>query len=223
MLELSIEVGGTITGEHGVGVEKINQMCVQFPDSRAADVPRGQARVRRARLLNPGKAVPTLAPLRRIRTHARARRQSLLHPELPRFLGRDNRGERSEGARRSGWCEAAARRQPLRIRGGGTQGVSTAAQLRGEVLDTRGYSGIVDYEPTELVVTARVRHAACENSSARWRNAARCLPSSRRTSVPAHARRWVAAGLSGPRRATSGRGARFRARRAHDRRARAAI
>src|SRR5581483_575860 len=30
ILELSIAVGGTITGEHGVGIEKVNQMCVQF-------------------------------------------------------------------------------------------------------------------------------------------------------------------------------------------------
>ena len=61
ILELCIEVGGTITGEHGVGLEKIDQMCVQFEPSeiehfhgvKAAFDPRG--------LLNPGKAVPTLA------------------------------------------------------------------------------------------------------------------------------------------------------------------
>ena len=58
---MCIEVGGTITGEHGVGLEKIDQMCVQFEFSelehfhgvKAAFDPRG--------LLNPGKAVPTLA------------------------------------------------------------------------------------------------------------------------------------------------------------------
>jgi glycolate oxidase len=61
ILELCVEVGGTITGEHGVGREKINQMCVQFAPAeidaffalkRAFD-PLG--------LLNPGKAIPTLA------------------------------------------------------------------------------------------------------------------------------------------------------------------
>jgi glycolate oxidase len=84
VLEKCVEVGGTITGEHGVGVEKINQMCVQFrPDElelfqaikRAFD-PRG--------LLNPGKAVPTLARCAeygRMRVHGGA----LPHPELPRF------------------------------------------------------------------------------------------------------------------------------------------
>jgi glycolate oxidase len=84
VLEKCIEVGGTITGEHGVGIEKINQMCVQFrPDEldafravkRAFD-PRG--------LLNPGKAVPTLARCAeygRMHVHAGA----LAHTDLPRF------------------------------------------------------------------------------------------------------------------------------------------
>jgi glycolate oxidase len=61
ILELCVAVGGTITGEHGVGREKINQMCVQFTNDeieafaaiKAAFDPKG--------LLNPGKAVPTLA------------------------------------------------------------------------------------------------------------------------------------------------------------------
>ncbi|MDP2794480.1 MAG: FAD-linked oxidase C-terminal domain-containing protein [Sulfurisoma sp.] len=59
ILELSVAVGGTITGEHGVGIEKVRQMCVQFSREeletfralKAAFDPRG--------LLNPGKVVPT--------------------------------------------------------------------------------------------------------------------------------------------------------------------
>jgi glycolate oxidase len=84
VLEKCVEVGGTITGEHGVGVEKIDQMCVQFGAAeleafhavkRAFD-PRG--------LLNPGKAVPTLA---RCAEHGRMRVRGgkLPHPGLPRF------------------------------------------------------------------------------------------------------------------------------------------
>ncbi|TMH38170.1 MAG: FAD-binding protein [Betaproteobacteria bacterium] len=84
ILELCIEAGGTITGEHGVGIEKINEMCVQFAPlelerfhaiKRAFD-PEG--------LLNPGKAVPTLhrcAEMGRMHVH----RGQLPHPELPRF------------------------------------------------------------------------------------------------------------------------------------------
>ncbi|HEX2530181.1 MAG TPA: FAD-linked oxidase C-terminal domain-containing protein [Burkholderiaceae bacterium] len=60
ILELCVEVGGTITGEHGVGIEKINSMCVQFaPEELAAFMA-----VKRAfdteYLLNPDKAIPTL-------------------------------------------------------------------------------------------------------------------------------------------------------------------
>jgi glycolate oxidase len=84
VLEKCVAVGGTITGEHGVGVEKINQMCVQF---RSAELELFHA-VKRAfdprGLLNPGKAVPTLA---RCAEHGRMRvhRGELPHPELPRF------------------------------------------------------------------------------------------------------------------------------------------
>jgi glycolate oxidase len=84
VLEKCVEVGGTITGEHGVGVEKINQMCVQF---RAAELELFHG-VKRAfdpkGLLNPGKAVPTLARCAeygRMRVHG----GKLPHPELPRF------------------------------------------------------------------------------------------------------------------------------------------
>ncbi|MDA1118682.1 MAG: FAD-binding protein [Proteobacteria bacterium] len=84
VMEKCIEVGGTITGEHGVGVEKIDQMCIQFRAEelslfhavKAAFDPRG--------LLNRGKAVPTLtrcAEFRRMHVHG----GKLAHPELPRF------------------------------------------------------------------------------------------------------------------------------------------
>ena len=84
VMEKCVEVGGTITGEHGVGVEKIDQMCLQFATAeleifhaikRAFD-PKG--------LLNPGKAVPALsrcAEFGRMHVHA----GNLKHPDLPRF------------------------------------------------------------------------------------------------------------------------------------------
>ena len=84
ILELCIEKGGTITGEHGVGIEKINEMCVQFG---AAELERFLA-IKRAfdehGLLNPGKAVPTLhrcAEMGKMHVH----RGQIPHPELPRF------------------------------------------------------------------------------------------------------------------------------------------
>jgi glycolate oxidase len=59
ILELCIEVGGTITGEHGVGLEKIRQMCVQFTPQELAAFHRVKEAFDPDGLLNPGKAVPT--------------------------------------------------------------------------------------------------------------------------------------------------------------------
>jgi len=84
ILELCIQVGGTITGEHGVGIEKINQMCVQFrPEELSAFLA-----VKRAfdehGLLNPGKAVPTLHRCAEFGAmHVHRGREKF--PELPRF------------------------------------------------------------------------------------------------------------------------------------------
>ena len=84
ILELCVELGGTITGEHGVGVEKINSMCVQFSEAereaffavkRAFDPPG---------LLNPGKAIPTLHRCAEYgRMHVRHGRPAFA--DLPRF------------------------------------------------------------------------------------------------------------------------------------------
>ena len=60
ILELCVEVGGTITGEHGVGREKINQMCVQFNSDELALFHALKAAFDPERLLNPGKNIPTL-------------------------------------------------------------------------------------------------------------------------------------------------------------------
>ena len=84
ILELCIEVGGTITGEHGVGVEKINEMCVQFAPPELERFHGIKEAFDAHRLLNPGKAVPTLhrcAEMGRMHVH----RGELHHPDLPRF------------------------------------------------------------------------------------------------------------------------------------------
>ncbi|MEN9727314.1 MAG: hypothetical protein RL434_1680, partial [Pseudomonadota bacterium] len=60
ILELCVEVGGTVTGEHGVGVEKLNQMCVQFSTPELEQFHRLKSAFDPAGLLNPGRAVPTL-------------------------------------------------------------------------------------------------------------------------------------------------------------------
>jgi glycolate oxidase len=60
ILELCVEVGGTITGEHGVGVEKLKQMCVQFRGPELAAFHDVKHAFDPDDILNPGKAVPTL-------------------------------------------------------------------------------------------------------------------------------------------------------------------
>jgi len=60
ILELCVEVGGTITGEHGVGLEKLKQMCVQFRAPELAAFHAVKAAFDPDAILNPGKAVPTL-------------------------------------------------------------------------------------------------------------------------------------------------------------------
>ena len=84
ILERCIEYGGTITGEHGVGIEKIDQMCLQFA-APELELFRG---VKRAfdplGLLNPEKGIPSLhrcAEFGRMHVHGGA----IAHPELPRF------------------------------------------------------------------------------------------------------------------------------------------
>ncbi len=53
-------MGGTITGEHGVGIEKINSMCVQFSDKENAQMFAVKSAFDSHGLLNPGKVIPTL-------------------------------------------------------------------------------------------------------------------------------------------------------------------
>ncbi|MCG8325528.1 MAG: FAD-binding protein [Thiotrichales bacterium] len=60
ILELCVQAGGTITGEHGVGIEKINQMCIQFNDAEREQFHAVKRAFDPDCLLNPGKAVPTL-------------------------------------------------------------------------------------------------------------------------------------------------------------------
>ena len=84
ILELCIEVGGTITGEHGVGIEKINQMCSQFTSAELEMFFAVKRAFDADMLLNPGKAIPTL---RRCAENGRMKvlGGQLPHPDIPRF------------------------------------------------------------------------------------------------------------------------------------------
>jgi glycolate oxidase len=84
ILELSVEVGGTITGEHGVGLEKIDQMCAQFSSAELAQFHALKAAFDETGILNPGKAVPTLNRCAEF-GHLHVHHGELPHPELERF------------------------------------------------------------------------------------------------------------------------------------------
>ena len=84
ILEFCVKVGGTITGEHGVGMEKINQMCVQFNPLELTQFHAIKTAFDPESLLNPGKAVPTLhrcAEFGAMHVH----KGQVKFPELDRF------------------------------------------------------------------------------------------------------------------------------------------
>jgi glycolate oxidase len=84
ILEASINLGGTVTGEHGVGVEKLNSMCVQFSAAERAQMMAVKSAFDPAGLLNPGKVIPSLqrcAEYGKMHVH----RGMLQFPDLPRF------------------------------------------------------------------------------------------------------------------------------------------
>ena len=84
ILALCVQVGGTITGEHGVGIEKIGAMCQQFSEPEMAAFRAVKRAFDPAGLLNPNKAIPTLQ---------RCAEHGMMHvgpdgpafPDLPRF------------------------------------------------------------------------------------------------------------------------------------------
>jgi glycolate oxidase len=84
VLETSVRLGGTVTGEHGVGVEKLNSMCVQFSPAEHAQFLAVKRAFDPLELLNPGKVIPSLhrcAEYGKMHVH----RGMLPFPDLPRF------------------------------------------------------------------------------------------------------------------------------------------
>jgi glycolate oxidase len=84
ILETSVRLGGTVTGEHGVGVEKLNSMCVQFSPAEREKFSQVKKSFDPAALLNPGKVIPTLVRCAEYgKEHVH--RGAVSHPDLPRF------------------------------------------------------------------------------------------------------------------------------------------
>jgi glycolate oxidase len=84
ILELCVACGGTITGEHGVGMEKLDQMCVQFDRHELQQFHAVKQAFDADGLLNPGKTIPTLARCAEFgKMHVH--HGELSFPELERF------------------------------------------------------------------------------------------------------------------------------------------
>ncbi|GER13757.1 putative FAD-linked oxidoreductase [compost metagenome] len=84
ILETSVAMGGTVSGEHGVGVEKLNSMCVQFTAAENEQMFGIKRAFDPAGLLNPGKVIPTLQRCAEYGKEV-VRGGRLAHPDLPRF------------------------------------------------------------------------------------------------------------------------------------------
>ena len=84
ILETSVAMGGSVTGEHGVGIEKLNSMCVQFNAAENEQMFGVKRSFDSQSLLNPGKVIPTL---QRCAEYGKmvVRGGALSHPELERF------------------------------------------------------------------------------------------------------------------------------------------
>ncbi|MRD48714.1 FAD-linked oxidase C-terminal domain-containing protein [Caenimonas koreensis] len=84
ILETSVAMGGTVTGEHGVGIEKLNSMCVQFSAGEREQMLGVKRAFDPKGLLNPGKVIPTL---NRCAEYGKmlVRGGQIAHPDLPRF------------------------------------------------------------------------------------------------------------------------------------------
>ena len=84
ILETSVAMGGTVTGEHGVGIEKLNSMCVQFSAEENALMFGVKRAFDPRELLNPGKVIPTL---HRCAEYGKmlVRGGQIKHPDLPRY------------------------------------------------------------------------------------------------------------------------------------------
>jgi glycolate oxidase len=84
ILETSVAMGGSVTGEHGVGIEKLNSMCVQFTGAENEQMFGVKRAFDPQSLLNPGKVIPTL---QRCAEYGKmvVRGGAISHPELERF------------------------------------------------------------------------------------------------------------------------------------------
>ena len=166
ILETSVAMGGTVSGEHGVGVEKLNSMCVQFTAAENEQMFGVKRAFDPAGLLNPGKVIPTLQRcaeygkqvFRAGQAHALCRPAAVLHARLQEASSMDTTALRRRSSNAS--APPPPTRTPLCIRGGGTKDFYGEAVARRSARHRARSPASSSYEPSELVVTVARRHAA---------------------------------------------------------------
>lgn len=155
ILETCLMAGGCITGEHGVGIEKIRQMPLQFTDTELAQLHAVRTACDPHNRLNPGKLLPNLRHCQEYRSLA-----TLWSPSPQSRLGDhavNDTGDTEDpvlAELQENVRDAVAENRPLCIEGNQTKSF-LGFPMEGEVLSCRRYSGILSYHPSELTITAR--------------------------------------------------------------------
>ncbi len=180
ILKLCVELGGCLTGEHGVGIEKRELMRVQFSDADLAQQMRVKAAFDPDWLLNPGKVFPLEGRGAPVTGHMRVGFHAPDTVEELAYLV----------------AEAADTRTPLEVMGRGTKREIGRPMQHGAVLSTENLVGVPLYEPSELVLVAPGRYAARPDRAAARRE---------RPGAPLRAgRSWARCSASVPVQATIG-------------------
>ena len=147
----AFRLGGVLTGEHGVGVEKRDLMGEMFSETDLEQQMRVKCAFDPQGLLNPGKVFPTLhrcAELGAMHVHGGA----LPFPDIPQILM--SLAPQTESVLAELLRDAAARAEPLRARRLGIQTRARPALAREKRYRLSAFSGVSLYEPEELVLTA---------------------------------------------------------------------
>jgi len=139
LMSVCVQQDGSITGEHGVGLEKRQYMTLMYSADELAAMADVKAVFDPKAILNPGKALPLTPPQPSLRP---APESPPVSPFLP-----TSAQEAAEALR--AWM---AQGQTIRLRGGGTK--SAALPPTAALLSTAGLSGIRAYAPEDLYVTA---------------------------------------------------------------------
>ena len=154
ILEVCLMAGGSITGEHGVGIEKIRQMPLQFSDAELRQLHAVRTACDPEQRLNPGKLLPDLRHCQEYRSLASLWTAPQLNNDQSN-QGKDDI-ETPLIDLQTQLRDALADNRSLLIEGNQSKAfLGYPMDDKNELLSCRHYSGVIEYQPTELTITAR--------------------------------------------------------------------